>query len=271
MPRGPAKTKKTSHGRARGRAHAQRSATAVLLSGALGEELKAHAFERCRHFFLYLIKIRQIEYLTVAANPKSRLKAVQGVEVKATDQIDDGFRLNIKDHKEFDKDDEGIVDLATTNFKSMDAAHFCNLGVKHDFAAKIDLKDRRISDAYAQLKVYAGNTRWLPQRVNIGPDRIVDVLHGILATQFLKDGKAICSPARIKKYVAEAKSRLTRYAILQRKKKGRGIAKCAMCYVDAYLETSFEDGILSSVRDEAWGWCSANTLLDAYQHLYSST
>jgi hypothetical protein len=240
----------------KGREHAARSLTAALLSGSLGDELKKHAFERCRHFFLYLITIKAIEHVNNTLSPKAPITALSGLEVKATDQIDTGFIQETAHYEEFDNTDEHIVDQPTTSFTKMDAAHFCNLGIKHSFAGKLDLKNAVLRDLHAALKVYAGNTRLLPKRVNIGPDKKIDTLHGKLAREILGDGQAICSRGRINDYVIKATLSLNAYARANDKKK-KGVAACARCYIAAYAQDGFVDQIFGSIQSEAVGWCAA--------------
>src|SRR5580692_2414966 len=87
----------------------KRSANAPVLSGTLGSQLEAHAFERCRHFFMYLSAIRRIEFVMNAADPNAKIDALSGLVVKATDQIDDGFRVEDDVYADFDNADEDVV------------------------------------------------------------------------------------------------------------------------------------------------------------------
>lgn len=180
------------------------------LSGRLEDMLHLHAFERCRHFFLFLYTIKAIEYLNNKDTTRTPISAANGFDVKATHQIDDGFRSEDPGHTDFRRDDEDIIDETGSAFTNTDAAHYCNLGIKPSFTSQLDLSNRLVFDMHEQLKVFAGNTMWLPQIVNIGPDRKIDVLHGELASKFLKDAtSAVCSRTRIATYIDEATQRLT--------------------------------------------------------------
>jgi hypothetical protein len=279
MPARPPTSKKSHQGgpglaksmKKEGRDKRARSATAVNLSGSLKVELGAHAFERCRHYFLFIVAMKTIELLTKKANPGSTVTALSGIEVKATDQIDDGFRsANVTDYSEFPADDPMVIEKAATSFTKIDAAHFCNLGIKPTFAARIDLTNPLIKAQFEAAKTLAGNTRWLPQLVNIGPDRKVDVLHGKLAKEMLADAGPTVSRQRIKEYVAAAKKALDGYVVYTTKKKARGVGACAQCYIARYDEDSFVDSIYASVQGEITGWCSATDNRDLQPSLVSA-
>lgn len=245
------------------RDHVPRNPNAPVLSGALGGELTKHAYERARHFFLYLITIKLIEYVH---NLKStnKVSAIDGLEVKATDQIDTGFKNDDEPlYNVFDNDDEDMVDQPTTAFSQLDAAHFCNLGIKSTFAASIDLKQPIILSLYEQLKVIAGNTRWLPKRINIGPDRRIDVFHGKFATEILKSGNPPYSRDRVVEYGKRATEEILGYVVQQKKVKKLGVAACASCYLTCYAATNFVDRIDSQMTGELAGWCKSHNLPDA--------
>jgi hypothetical protein len=151
-----------------------------------------------------------------------------------------------------------VVDRPATAFQNIDAAHFCNLGIEPSFIAKLDLSDDLTKGLYAELKTYAGNTRWLPQLVNIGPDRRIDILHGKLAGEILKKtGSAVCSRAHVALYVQRATASLVAYELTKKKQNKRGVAACARCYLSAYLADNFADRIFASVSGSAVGWCWA--------------
>ncbi len=244
---------------------------AANLSGRLEDMLHVHAFERCRHFFLFLYTIKAIEYLNNKDTSRAPILAANGFDIKAMHQIDDGFRSEDPGHVDFRRDDDTVIDETATSFTNTDAAHFCNLGIKPSFTGQLDLSNQHVFDLHEQLKVFAGNTTWLPQIVNIGPDRKIDVLHGELATKFLKDTtSAVCSRSRIAEYINEATLRLTNYALQQRKAKNHGKAACALCYVTAYAkittqqfghitktDPNFAERVFSSMSGSIAGWCGA--------------
>jgi len=244
---------------------------AANLSGRLGDMLQLHAFERCRHFFLFLYTIKAIEYLNNKDTSRTPISAANGFEVKATHQIDDGFRSGDSGHTDFRRGDEEIIDETGSAFTNTDAAHYCNLGIKPSFTNQLDMSNRHVFDMHEQLKVFAGNTMWLPQIVNIGPDRKIDVLHGELAGRFLRDtSSAVCSRTRIATYIDEATQRLTGYALQQKKVKNYGKAACAFCYVTAYAKVTtqqfghitrtdptFAERVFSSISGSVTGWTGA--------------
>jgi hypothetical protein len=247
------------------------SPTGVVLAGALEHALQAHAFERCRHFFLYLCTVKALEYVSKKLNPRWPLTALDALEVKATHQIDDGFREQRSEYEVFGRDDTEVVKSPATSFKDTDAAHFCNLGIKPGFVAQLDLTNPVVNDLYQSLKSICGNTRWLPQLVNVGPDKKVDRMHGKLAKEFLEEaGKAACSRARIATYVKEAKTMFAVYVLAKEKTKKRGMAACAKCYLAAYVEKEFEDGVYSSLLGSVAGWTNATQNKDAEPLLISS-
>lgn len=234
-----------------------RSATYVDLAGALATELPQHAYERCRHYFQFIATMQAIELLTKKLDPASIVTALSGIEIKATDQIDDGFRSTNPDHNEFRADDPMVVNEQSTAFTNVDAAHFCNLGVKPGFASSIDLANPQISALYEFAKTLAGNTRWLPQLVNIGPDRKIDVLHGKAARTMLGQGGPTVTRKRIEEYVAMATLQLNEYIKYCQKRHKAGVAACASCYIVGYADAHFVDRVFAVVSGEVSGWCHA--------------
>jgi hypothetical protein len=238
---------------------APRSDTAVLTAPPLNEALHEHAFLRCTHFFLYTFYMK---LLIDHVNPglPTPLHAAAGVEVKATDQIDDGFRATDPAYDGFDNKDASMIFKQCTAFQRIDAAHFCNLGLKPAFVSALLGRfgtDRLVLDLLERLKIICGNTRWLPQRVNIGPDRIIDVMHGRLALAMLPDAtKKIVSGDNAKTYITEAFKEITAYRDAQAKKGNLGVAACAQCYLDAYSSPNFLASLESVMRGEVVGYCT---------------
>jgi hypothetical protein len=81
-----------------------------------------------------------------------------------------------------------MVQKQATACGRTDAAHYCNLGIEAKFRARIaelarPETDQIAFDLYEALKAICGNTKWLPQRINIGPDRVIDKLHGELRSR----------------------------------------------------------------------------------------
>jgi hypothetical protein len=233
-----------------------------VLSGALSQALQDHAFERCRHFFLFLTAIRTLEFLNNEVQGRPKIAARAGFTTKATEQIDQGWLRGGATYHVFGADDEDVVKLPSTQFKDVDAAHFCNLGIEPGFVSRLDLSNDLVMGQFAELKVYAGNTRWLPKLVNIGPDRRIDVLHGTLAAEFLDDGEAIVSRGRIPTYMARARADLQEYADEKVADKRRGVAACTRCYLDSYAQPRFADRIFNQLSGGTIGWIEAVRLAD---------
>lgn len=242
-----------------------RSQTAVLLSGTLRAELPSHAHERVRHFFMFLY---YAQLLTDYANTKhgKSFKSTALIKAKATDQVDTGMRSkNTVDYDKFDDYDANVVDWLTTTFTSMDAAHFCNLGIDGHFQSQIEgLNDELATVLLSGLKALAGNTRLLPQRVNIGPDWIIDILHYDLALQCLNaqiklgalQKKLICKD-NIIGYLVEAKKRMTEYLDTCVKAKKFGVAACAQLYIDCYSNAGTDQALYGSLYGGLLGDCQA--------------
>jgi hypothetical protein len=99
------------------------------------------------------------------------------------------------------------------------------------------MKDPMVGTLYSSLTNVCRNTRQLPQRVNIGPDKRIDKFHGVLATQILNSGKPPVSTSNLAAYFLGATRELTDYRNAQLLKGNNGVAAC----VDAYLECYAKD------------------------------
>jgi hypothetical protein len=221
------------------------SPTAFVLGGQLDTVLHNHAQERARHFFSYLFFMKVLVTHLNKAPYNLKLRDDEGLEVVATDQISRGFRsTNVGPgaHRVFDPKSAATVKTFATDFTRMDAAHFCNLGIKPAFVTKIA---KYITDAhhpvdpiprdfYLLLKMTCGNTEPLPQRVNIGPDRVIDSLHAELAAAMLKGPEKVVSEKNIVAYKTAAVPAMTEYRDAALKQGDLGIAACADCYLDIY-------------------------------------
>ncbi len=218
-----------------------RSPAGVDLAGDLKSSLYRHARERANHFFYYLFLMRVLVNRLNAVAPHLRLGGADGVSVTATDQIDTGFRRGKwTEYRAFDDTDTGVVTQNSSDFGSMDAAHFCNLGIDPGFLARTSTaaaSDPIASDCLRFLERVCGNTQQLPQRVNIGPDRVIDVMHGDLALDMLRVATPkVVSLANVHTYRTTAILRMEEY---QRNALGNGddgIAACAGCYLDVYRD-----------------------------------
>lgn len=254
---------------AAGRRHVEMSPTALIKSGSLAHELKGHAFERGKHFFHFVVTMKMVVFelnrLGGAGTPHTFSK---WVSVKATDQIGSGLRSQHAAYAEFDTEDPKIVDAQTTRFTRVDAAHFCNLGLKPGLAEACQANEFT-QDGYERLKVFAGNTMWLPQQINIGPDRIIDVLHGEMGPAMLDDGKVIFSMDRIRHYVAQVSKGIQAYATGKKADGELGLEACAKCYLEAYADTrTFEERIYRHVYPEILALCQAAPGLRGQGHQF---
>jgi hypothetical protein len=227
------------------------------LSGALGGELKKHAYERCRHFFFYEFYAKAlVDYLNAAHSQSFSYE--DAVLIKASHQIDSGFRSKQLAYGEFDDTDPDVVKISCTVFRNIDAAHFCNLGVQEDFVTSINefLTDAKALDLYERLKAMMGNTRWLPQRVNVGPDRVIDKLHGELALTMLTaaDTKLI-GTENIADYLRQAREAMETYKKGHTKANNHGVAACAEAYIDTYDEEGIQQRLYGDIHRAVAGDC----------------
>lgn len=212
-----------------GRITSDPSPTGVVLAGTLRQAIRGHMTERARHFFLFLYLHRLLIGRLRAGGRDLGWGAF--VRAAATHQVDSGMRSDLATYAKFDKLDEGVLDLPATAFRNMDAAHYCNLGLDPALAGLcLREADAVAFDLYESLKAVCGNTRQMPQRINIGPDRVIDKLHGELAVEML-DGAPPIDPARLRRYREEAAKRLRLYAADQDGNGAPGVAACARAYV----------------------------------------
>jgi hypothetical protein len=152
---------------------------------------------------------------------------------KATDQIGSGLRSQRSVYTDFDKDDPEVVEQPTTRFTRSDAAHFCNLGLKPGLESACQGSDF-LRDGCERLKVYAGNTMLMPQAVNIGPDRVIDDLHGTLALEMLDDGQTIFTRQRVAACVSRASEAMSDHRDGRIELGELGLAACTAVYLKAY-------------------------------------
>jgi hypothetical protein len=233
------------------------SSTALVKAGTLGYELKGHAFERATTFFSFLLTMKLvIAELNAIGGAGTPHRFSKWVSVKATDQIGSGLRSEVAEYTPFVKTNPKVVDQSTTLFTKSDAAHFCNLGLTLGFDAICNASPFT-RDGYRRLKVYAGATMQLPQKVNIGPDRKIDIVHGRLAPAMLDDDKPIFSRDRVTVYQKHAVESMTEYKKLKARLHEHGLEACAECYLATYA-TEFEDRVFRRVYPEVIGLCESS-------------
>ncbi len=228
-----------------GRKKIIRSPSAVNLSGPLGPALEAHARERMRHFFLFLFAVDATCRLASVGQP-APFRPSSMIQEAATVQVDTGMRGSLQDYDKFDETNANVVHLPATSFTAIDAAHFCNLGLKSGPWASLTtaaetLADNHAIDLLEYAEVFTGDTAQLPQRVNIGPDRIIDQLHYILALEFLGDGQPVLTPQRLQRYAGLATAQMVLYRDGNGMVGKAGLIACCDCYVRAYATSSLEE------------------------------
>lgn len=207
----------------------------AILAGKLGPALRMHAAQRAEYFFMYLFWHRMLTDRMRDVHGVST-SAAEGVMSKATHQIATGLRSKDGAYYAFDTFDASMLDEDATRAGKRDAAHYCNLGVDGKFMTKVS--QAASGDAITlgfldRLTIMAGATRELPQRINIGPDRVVDKVHGELAPKFLSSGVPV-SLGNYLTYLDLCEQRMGVYQAGQSKSKHDGIAACCECYIDFY-------------------------------------
>src|SRR5262249_13845498 len=148
-------------------------------------------------------------------------------------------------HTPFNATSTSTVKETATAFTAMDAAHFCNLGIKPAFVAKIAKYtssahhnvDPIPMDFFEMLKKVCGDTELLPQRVNIGPDRVIDKVHGELAAKMLKGSAKVISQKNVEDYKTAAADAMKEYRDDAHVKGDLAVAMCADCYLAIYNDS----------------------------------
>ncbi len=220
-----------------GRIHTETNPALAILAGRLGDALRMHAAQRARYFFLFLFCYKGLTDRLRDLHGQT-LGHADGVSAKATHQIATGLRSGDDAYYDFLDKDASVVDQPSTACGRSDAAHYCNLGIAAGFLAKANAFARPGVDDTAfklreMLEVMAGATRQLPQRINIGPDRIVDQAHGKLALAFL-DGSPVLTAATLRTYLETCATLMDAYRKSHVAKGNLGIAACCDCYLDFY-------------------------------------
>lgn len=254
-----------------GRRHVEDARPLPVFAGALRDELQEHALQRADFFFYFVVTMK----IVVAEINRQRARQQQPslpdahfVLAKATDQIGSGLRNDDEPaYSAFDPKDEKVVDKPTTMFTRADAAHFCNLGLALNFAEACRAT-AFTRDGYERLKVHAGATKLLPQQVNIGPDRKLDVLHAELAPRMLGDGGLIFTRDRVATYRAAAVDALDTYRTEKTATGHKGLAACAQCYLDMYASKDFEGRVFRRVYPEVVGLCESSPVFRGQSHLF---
>lgn len=220
-----------------GRIHTDTNPALAILAGVLGDALRMHAAQRADYFFFFLFCYKALTDRLRDRHGQA-LGHADGVSAKATHQIATGMRSGDDAYYDFLDKDASVVDKPSTACGRTDAAHYCNLGITADFLGKANTFARPEVDPIAHklremLEVMAGATRQLPQRVNIGTDRIVDQAHGKLALAFL-NGTPVVTAATYRTYLETCAGLMASYRKTHADKGNHGIAACCDCYLDFY-------------------------------------
>jgi hypothetical protein len=248
-----------------------RSATSVNLSGPLRSALELHAIRRLIWLFRFLFALQATCDYIKKRNPGFSVTPLNIIRAAATHQVDVGIRSDDPQHTVFDKDDTSVVNIAATDFTSMDAAHFCNLGLDPtrwgqvtNAAQALPGTDAYIWDLIDLVEVSAGDTVQLPQRINIGPDRVIDKVHWEIANSFYGAGGKLVTVARIKDYVAVATAALQAYGTEHLKQGHQGLDACCKCYLSGYSAEKLEEAF-STLRGNIHGECTASNGVIEYK------
>lgn len=226
---------------------------AFVLAGPLRDELRTHAYGRCRHFFYYVFTCKVLADL-VGFTPWN------AVQERATHQLDTGFRSTHAAHLDFDPADAKVVDRSCSGFRNTDAAHYCNLGIVASEQSRIATRavtDPRVKRFYEHFEIFCADTRRLPQQVNIGPDRVVDRFHYAHAMSILRSPGPCASPAHLKSYLSGAIAAMNLYISEQKSRGNLGLAACAEAYIRCW--TSDEDALWSLIGRALRLECEAET------------
>lgn len=222
-------------------------------SGSLDKLLVKHAQRRCQYFFGFMFTHQRI-VAEIEKRTGEKVKPAFGIDVHATEQYAKGHRSKVKSaktaasttqqvvpltHQPMDKNESNLNIQPSTNATRVDAAHFCNLGVKPILTlAVIKLTDNRPNDPLThlleRLKRFAGDTSQLPQPVNLGPDKVVDRIHGALVAQIAQGGPRVTAQF-YQTYLVECDAAMAVYQDKQNAKGTRdGLAACANEYRKFY-------------------------------------
>lgn len=146
----------------------------------------------------------------------------------------------------------------------MDAAHFCNLGLDvHEWgrvtraAEQLPGGDEYIWELIDLVEVSAGDTVQLPQRINIGPDRVIDKVHWQIANSFFQTPGKLITVARIVEYVSVAKAALQVYSNDHLRQGHLGLDACCQCYLTGYSSNRLEEAF-STLTGNIRGECDAS-------------
>lgn len=243
------------------------TAGSALIAGSIGDALLMHTRERIVHFFMFLFAVSACCKRAAAAGVLVNPWDV--VSPAATHQVDQGFRKSSKAYYDFDDEDPEILKRSASACRNTDAAHFCNLGlVAGPWArlAQAAANDTHLFDMLEMAKRLAGNTRHLPQRINIGPDRVIDEAHGVLADELLRKGGPIVTTANIAAYIARCDADMLVYRTQHNADKNYGLVACCDVYRAVYAQGP--DGPMFTLQGYIWAECAARSpALDHHDYL----
>ena len=238
-----------------GRVKLERSELAVNFSGPLGARLEWHARERISYLFSF-------EFFVEAAYDRwktlggATFRHNQLIREKATHQIGSGFRSEHPDYDDFDETDKNMVIKPSTSFRNTDAAHFCNLGFTYGWDSIKRNNDKAIASLVELAEAHAGATVDLPQRINIGPDRIIDQFHWAFS-KLLFAKRPLLSPALFLDYAKGATQDMNAYKVEMLAKGLFGIAACCDYYLNTYANSETLDYCYVTTTNQLSAECDA--------------
>ncbi|RON08927.1 hypothetical protein BK659_11800 [Pseudomonas brassicacearum] len=231
-----------------------RAEYAPLESGTLDDALRRHSAERIRHFFLFCFYVEvTCDYLSTIHGETFEPTSV--ITDHATHQVDTGVRDSKRGKLELDS--QTPADLQVTGWGSMDAAHFNNLGLKDNFLQKgkqLGEYDPMVSDLLSRCVDTCRNTRWLPQAINLGPDKVIDIVHRVVHIQTLSPTSAApcASLTNIRLYIDMAISMLKNMADKKADKntlkKTEEYYRLGLTDIEYKLLLTIEDEVIAIVR-----------------------
>jgi hypothetical protein len=238
-----------------GRIKSERSELAVNFSGPLGARLEWYARERMAYLFSFEFAVEGA-YDRFKTLGGTTLRHNQLIQEKATHQIGTGFRSEHPEHDEFDETDKTMAFKSATAFSNTDAAHFCNLGLTYGWSSVKKNNDKAIQSLVELAEVFAGATTDLPQRINIGPDRIIDQFHWAFS-KILFSKRPLLSLGLFLDYAKGAAHDMNVYKVEMLAKGSFGLAACCDYYLTAYSNLDTINGCYRSTTNQLSAECDA--------------
>lgn len=213
----------------------------------LSRVLSHHASMRAEAYFMFLFYLNAVfEVLKIEDSPQ-RLACIQE---KASHQYGKGVRRRCKSIPKFDKQDDSIATASASNWRSMDAAHLCNLGTTNRFRAIVGNapQSEQLNALLAELEGIQAYTAPLPQKVNVNNDRVIDKLNYQLAQTALRSDLLTFTRTAVGHYFAQATVAMANYRDRKTRKDERALVSCAENYLSYYNKADSQQGIYADLR-----------------------